>query len=178
MLEIWSEYWPLLAAMLVVLIAIPTLGLYMTYIERKVAASMQDRIGPNRVGPAGLLQAVADGLKIFLKEQIVPAHVDKWIYLVAPAIGVVTSMLAFAVVPFWSRFPSCSSRGFPLHHRPWGRDRPDIRFRRFEFVCLFHHPGRLGLQQSLQPLMARSVPVPNPSVTRFRSVFRCWEFWP
>jgi NADH-quinone oxidoreductase subunit H len=112
LVELWNEYWPLLSAMLVVLIAIPTLGLYMTYIERKVAAAMQDRIGPNRVGPLGLLQAVADGLKIFLKEQVVPAHVDKWIYLTAPAIGVVTSMLAFAVVPFGPVSPEGPHTGF------------------------------------------------------------------
>ncbi len=51
--------------------------LYMTFVERKIAAWIQDRVGPNRVGPLGLFQAIADGIKIFLKEQIIPGHVNK-----------------------------------------------------------------------------------------------------
>ncbi len=61
---------------------------------------MQDRIGPNRVGPWGLLQPVADGLKILLKEDPSPAHVDKLLFRIAPMISVFTTLLAFAVVPF------------------------------------------------------------------------------
>jgi NADH-quinone oxidoreductase subunit H len=61
---------------------------------------VQDRIGPNRVGPFGLLQPLADGLKFLLKEDIIPDHVDKLLYLLAPAIAVITALLAFAVVPF------------------------------------------------------------------------------
>ena len=64
---------------------------------------MQDRIGPNRVGPWGLLQPLADGGKIFLKEEVIPAHVDKVFYLLAPAVGVrAPALLALAVVPFGS----------------------------------------------------------------------------
>jgi NADH-quinone oxidoreductase subunit H len=73
---------------------------YLIYVERKVSAFMQDRLGPNRVGPAGLLQPIADGLKFLLKEDIIPAHVDRLLYLSAPAIAVSTALLAFAVVPF------------------------------------------------------------------------------
>src|SRR5262245_19549581 len=61
---------------------------------------MQDRIGPNRVGPYGLLQILADGLKFILKEEFVPKTADKWIFLLAPCIAITTAMLAFAVVPF------------------------------------------------------------------------------
>jgi NADH-quinone oxidoreductase subunit H len=73
---------------------------YLTLAERKVSAWIQDRIGPNRVGPAGLLQPLADGGKFFLKEEVIPAHVDKVFYLLAPAVAVITSLLAIAVVPF------------------------------------------------------------------------------
>jgi NADH-quinone oxidoreductase subunit H len=74
--------------------------MYLVLAERKVSAWMQDRIGPNRVGPFGLLQPLADALKIVLKEGIIPSHVDKGLFLFAPAISVFTALLAFAVVPF------------------------------------------------------------------------------
>lgn len=73
---------------------------YLIYVERKLAAFMQDRIGPNRVGPYGLLQPIADGLKFLLKEDVIPAHVDKALYILAPALATMTTMMAFAVVPF------------------------------------------------------------------------------
>jgi len=69
-------------------------------VERKVMAWMQMRVGPNRVGPKGLLQTVADGIKLALKEGIVPAGVDKPVYLLAPIIATVPAFMAFAVVPF------------------------------------------------------------------------------
>ena len=96
----WSVIWPLAVAMGIVLAVVPILGLYMTFIERKIAAYIQDRIGPNRVGPGGIFQAVADGIKIFLKEQIIPDHVFKSVYFFAPSIGLICAMLAIAVVPF------------------------------------------------------------------------------
>src|SRR6476620_7502169 len=89
-----------LVTIVVVLGAILTLCMYLVLAERKVSAWMQDRIGPNRVGPYGLFQPVADGLKILLKEGIVPSHVDKGLFIIAPAISMFTTMLAFAVVPF------------------------------------------------------------------------------
>jgi NADH-quinone oxidoreductase subunit H len=103
---------PTLITIGVVLGAILTGCMYLVLAERKVSAWMQDRIGPNRVGPYGLLQPVADGLKILLKEGIIPSHVDKGLFLIAPAISMFTTMLAFAVVPFgpveqapsWLRF--------------------------------------------------------------------------
>jgi NADH-quinone oxidoreductase subunit H len=70
------------------------------WLERKISAWLQDRRGPNRVGPFGLLQPVADGLKFILKEEMLPANADKILYLLAPAIALTTATLAFAVVPF------------------------------------------------------------------------------
>jgi NADH-quinone oxidoreductase subunit H len=96
----WQTLWPLLVAIGIVLAVIPFLGLYLTLVERKVAAWVQDRVGPNRVGPFGLLQAVADAIKIFLKEQVVPDHVFKTIYMVAPILGLICAMLSLAVIPF------------------------------------------------------------------------------
>src|SRR5262249_25504137 len=61
---------------------------------------VQDRIGPNRVGPYGLLQSLADGLKFLLKEEIIPRRVDKFLYILAPAISLGTALMAFSVVPF------------------------------------------------------------------------------
>src|SRR4029077_12697235 len=73
---------------------------YLIYVERKISAYMQDRIGPNRVGPFGLLQPIADGLKFLFKEDIIPSHADKVLFLAAPAIAICTATFAFAVVPF------------------------------------------------------------------------------
>jgi NADH-quinone oxidoreductase subunit H len=73
---------------------------YLILAERKISAWAQDRIGPNRVGPLGLLQPIVDGAKFLLKEEVIPAHVDRLFYLFAPAIALATATLAFAVVPF------------------------------------------------------------------------------
>jgi NADH-quinone oxidoreductase subunit H len=79
---------------------------YLTLGERKISAWMQDRIGPNRVGPGGLLQPIADGGKFFLKEEVIPDHVDKVFYLLAPAVAIGTALLALAVVPFGATTPA------------------------------------------------------------------------
>lgn len=72
---------------------------YAIWLERKLAAWIQDRVGPNRVGKWGLLQPIADGAKFLLKEDIIPAHVDKFLFVIAPTISVFTTMLALSVVP-------------------------------------------------------------------------------
>jgi NADH-quinone oxidoreductase subunit H len=73
---------------------------YMTYAERKVLSFMQDRLGPMEVGPYGLLQPIADGLKLFFKEDIVPAGANKLIFAVAPIICLIPALIGFAVVPY------------------------------------------------------------------------------
>ncbi len=73
---------------------------YMTWVERRVSAWIQDRRGPNRVGPFGLLQPLADGIKFLFKEAILPPHAHQTIYMLAPVILFVPAMIAFSVVPF------------------------------------------------------------------------------
>lgn len=78
---------------------------YLILVERKIAAYAQDRVGPNRAGkefglPFGLLQPLADGAKMILKEDVIPGYVERPIYILAPAIAIVAAMIGFAVVPF------------------------------------------------------------------------------
>jgi NADH-quinone oxidoreductase subunit H len=73
---------------------------YLTFLERKVIAFMQVRLGPMRVGPYGLLQPIADGLKLMLKEDIVPSRADRWIFTLAPVITLIPAFIVFAVIPF------------------------------------------------------------------------------
>src|SRR5262245_62859266 len=78
---------------------------YLILAERKVAAWVQDRRGPNRVGPWGLLQPIADGAKMFLKEEVIPAHVDRVFFVLAPIVAFSTALLAIAVVPVGPTVP-------------------------------------------------------------------------
>src|SRR5438477_6989731 len=73
---------------------------YLTLLERKLAAWTQDRYGPNRVGPWGLLQPIADGAKFLLKEDIIPSKVDRALFIIAPCIALIVGLLGFAVIPF------------------------------------------------------------------------------
>ncbi len=81
----------------------------LTLAERRICAWMQDRLGPNRVGPQGLLQPAADGLKNLLKEETLPAQADKVLFMLAPTMAFVPALLTFAVIPFATPLPT-----------PWG----------------------------------------------------------
>ena len=85
---------------LVVLGAVMTLASGLIWLERRLLALWQDRIGPNRCGPFGLLQVVADMIKIFLKEDWVPPFADKPVFVIAPGIILIAALLSFAIVPF------------------------------------------------------------------------------
>ena len=73
---------------------------FLIWAERRLLGFMQDRLGPNRVGPAGLLQSFADGLKLMLKEVIVPEGADKFVYFLAPTLLMVPALCTFVVIPF------------------------------------------------------------------------------
>ena len=101
---IWNDYaWPTIEVVLRILIIVVPLLIavaYLTLAERKVIAAMQLRKGPNVVGPFGMLQPFADGLKLFLKETIIPSQANKVIFLLAPALTFMLALLGWAVVPF------------------------------------------------------------------------------
>lgn len=100
MLEILNN--PLVASVIksaIVIFALLTAFAYMTLIERRVVAKIQGRLGPNRAGPFGIFQPLADAIKMAFKEQIIPSQAKKVIYLLAPVISVVVALSAFAVVP-------------------------------------------------------------------------------
>ncbi|ANI38913.1 NADH-quinone oxidoreductase subunit NuoH [Mycolicibacterium vaccae] len=94
-----DPWWLILAKSLGIFVFLLLTVLAAILIERKILGRMQLRIGPNRVGPGGLLQSLADGVKLALKEGLVPAGVDKGIYLAAPVIAVIPAFMAFAVIP-------------------------------------------------------------------------------
>ena len=77
-----------------------TAAAYSVYLERKVAALIQQRVGPNRVGPFGLLQPLADVIKLILKEDIVPTAADRLVHFLAPIISVTIALVVMAVIPF------------------------------------------------------------------------------
>ncbi len=81
-------------------LVLPLIAAVMVWAERRVSAFMQDRLGPNRVGPAGLLQPIADLLKFIFKEDVVPGHVNRVLYILAPALALVPALIAFSVVPY------------------------------------------------------------------------------
>src|SRR3954447_17407354 len=87
---------------IVVFAVLMTIVAYAVWVERKVSAAIQDRRGPNRVGPFGLLQPAADAIKAFLKEDFTPGHVRKAYYWLAPAIVMIPSLLTIAIIPFGS----------------------------------------------------------------------------
>ena len=91
--------WPLIQIGLVVTLVALWVA-YATYLERKISAFMQARLGPMRVGPWGLLQQIADGLKLLTKEDFIPEKADRWIFFSAPYIAVAAAFIVFSVIPF------------------------------------------------------------------------------
>jgi NADH-quinone oxidoreductase subunit H len=89
-----------LVQILVLLNAVLIAVTYMVLLERKVIAWSQSRLGPMRVGPHGVLQPIADAIKLLLKEDITPARADKWLFTIAPIMSLVPALIAFAVIPF------------------------------------------------------------------------------
>jgi len=91
---------------LVLIVVLLTGFAYLTWYERKLLARFHVRYGPNRAGPKGLLQPIADAVKAVFKEEIIPGHVDKVVYLVAPALALVPALIIWAVIPLGKGFPA------------------------------------------------------------------------
>jgi len=104
MAELWSgTLWPLIVMVFqILLIVLPLLGAvaYLTYAERRVIGAIQMRKGPNVVGPFGLLQPIADGAKLFLKETIIPTGADRPVFVLAPMLTFILALIGWAVIPF------------------------------------------------------------------------------
>jgi NADH-quinone oxidoreductase subunit H len=95
-----DPWWLVLGKTVAIFVFLVLMTLFTIYLERRVVARMQHRIGPNRVGPAGLLQSLADGIKLALKEDIIPKSADKVVFVLAPILSATPAFLAFAVIPF------------------------------------------------------------------------------
>ena len=104
MAELWQAYiWPtawIVMKILVIVLPLLLAVAYLTYAERKVIGAIQLRRGPNVVGPFGLLQPLADGLKLFLKETIIPSGANRGVFVLAPCVTFVLALVAWAVIPF------------------------------------------------------------------------------
>src|ERR1700742_3014330 len=94
-----DPFWLVLIKTLAIFVFLVVMTLFMIWFERRVVARMQHRPGPNRVGPFGLLQSLADGLKLAFKEDIQPVMADKWVFILAPIISTITAFTAFSVIP-------------------------------------------------------------------------------
>jgi NADH-quinone oxidoreductase subunit H len=97
------DWWILLEKAILILAVVTVslvIAMYATWAERKVAAVMQDRIGPNRAGPFGLFQPLADGLKLFMKEEIIPNTSSKFLFVMGPALAMITALMTSAVIPW------------------------------------------------------------------------------
>src|SRR5215468_6565642 len=91
--------WLALLKVVVVFALLMVMTLFMIWFERRVVGRMQHRPGPNRVGPFGLLQSLADGLKLAFKEDIQPVMADRWVYVLAPVISAIMAFVGFSVIP-------------------------------------------------------------------------------
>ena len=94
---------PVIYAVVIVAV-LPLMAGYIVLLERKVMAHMQARMGPMRVGPHGLLQPIADAVKLLLKEDITPKNADAWLFWLAPLLSVTMALLAYAALPFGPAF--------------------------------------------------------------------------
>ena len=93
----------LITSLVVILVLIGLLAggaLYLIYLERRVAAWIQDRCGPNRTGPLGLFQPIADAIKLLLKEEYIPKRSDRLLFFLAPAFSLIPALISFAIIPW------------------------------------------------------------------------------
>jgi len=109
----WAFILEKLILIAIVITASLVIAMYATYAERKVAAVIQDRRGPNRAGPFGILQPLADGMKLFFKEEIIPNNSNKMLFVLGPSLAMLTAMMTCAVIP-WGDKIELFGRSIPL----------------------------------------------------------------
>ncbi len=103
----WWNYFifPLIRIVILLLVLLTGFA-YLTWYERRLIARFQARVGPNRAGPQGLLQPIADAVKAMFKQEFIPAHVDKWVYVMAPALAMIPAIAIWAVIPIAKGIPA------------------------------------------------------------------------
>src|ERR687893_481891 len=109
----WAFIFEKLALIIGIVSISLVIAMYETYAERKVAAIIQDRRGPNRAGPFGILQPLADGLKLFMKEEIIPNTSNRMLFVLGPCLAMLTAMMTSAIIPWGDR----------IHFTLFGQDR-------------------------------------------------------
>src|SRR5215213_8119911 len=110
------DWWIVLEKLILIAVIVTTaliVAMYSTYGERKIAAFLQDRHGPNRAGPFGILQPLADGLKLFMKEEIIPLTSSKFLFILGPMLAMITACMTSAVIP-WGWTIDVAGRQVPL----------------------------------------------------------------
>ena len=101
----WWEVLAIVAGKVVAIFVIGLVGtMFMVWFERKIVSGMQNRVGPNKAGPFGLLQTLADGTKLFFKEDLLPDKADKWVFRLSPFLAFVPAFLLWAVIPLGGDF--------------------------------------------------------------------------
>ena len=107
-----------LIKIVVILGVVIMLAAYLSFFERKILAYMQIRIGPNRVGPRGWLQPIADALKLFVKEDILPSRAEKLVYMLGPVLVTAPALVVFSVIPFGRGFTLFGTEVTPTRTTP------------------------------------------------------------
>lgn len=109
----WGFLGEKLSLVVIIILVSLFIAMYETYAERKIAGFIQDRLGPDRAGPFGIFQPLADGLKLFMKEEIIPNTSNKLLFILGPCLAMMTALMTSAVIPW----------GSPFHFKIWGIDR-------------------------------------------------------
>src|SRR5947209_4684592 len=110
------DWWLVIEKFILIAVIVTTalvVAMYSTYAERKIAAFLQDRVGPDRAGPFGILQPIADGVKLFMKEEIIPLTSSKFLFILGPMLAMITAMMTSAVIP-WGSTIDIAGRDVPL----------------------------------------------------------------
>ena len=140
----WAFILEKLILIAIVITASLVIAMYATYAERKVAAVIQDRRGPNRAGPFGILQPLADGMKLFFKEEIIPNSSNKMLFVLGPSLAMLTAMMTCAVIP-WGDKIELFGRSIPLsncRHQYWY----SLYFRSSEPWNIWNYDWWLGIK--------------------------------